>query len=144
MNNTPFWIMLAREGETTTAGRHISAETLIALAESYSPEIYSARVCKSRSPFIDGGIISEVIGDILAAKTEIHNDTTYLYGLIAPTKYWFSVLSEDELVSVTIYPTICCVHKTSFTEKPYIIEVATTTAQSFPDIEPLNKYMVKA
>ncbi|MBC3250945.1 GPO family capsid scaffolding protein [Serratia fonticola] len=143
-NNPPFWIMLAHEGETTD-GRYISAETLIALAESYSPDIYSARVYKSPSQSITvGGLLSELRGEMLAAKTEIHNDTTYLYGLIAPTKYWFSVLSEDELASVTIYPTICCVHKTSFTEKPYIIEVATTTAPLFPGIEPLNKHMVKS
>jgi len=135
--------MLAREGETTD-GRHISAETLIALAESYSPEIYSARVYKSRSPIIPGGIVSEVIGDILAAKTEIHNDTTYLYVMIAPTQNWFSVLSKDELASVKIYPSVCCADKTAFTDKPYIIEAATTTAPSFPDIETLNKYMVKA
>ncbi|MGP3147097.1 GPO family capsid scaffolding protein [Serratia bockelmannii] len=139
----PFWIMLAHEGETTD-GRYISAETLIALAKSYSPETYSARVYKSNSPIIGGGIISEVIGEVLAAKTEINNDTTYLYVMIAPTKNWFSVLSEDELASVKIYPTLCYTGATSLTEKPYIVEVATATASSFADIEPLNKYMVKA
>lgn len=138
----PFWIMLAREGETT-GGRYISAELLIALAESYSPETYNARVYKSHSPIIDGGIVSEVIGEVLAAKAEINNDTTYLYVMIAPTQNWFSVLSKDELALVKIYPTLCCTDKASFTEKPYIVEVATTTAPSFPDIEPLNKYMVK-
>lgn len=143
MNNAPFWIMLAREGETTDC-RYISAETLIELAESYSPETYNARVYKSRSPIVPGGIVSEVIGDILAAKTEIHNDTTYLYVMIAPTKNWFSVLSEDELALVIIYPTLCYTDKASFTKKPYIVEVATTTEPSFPDIEPLNKYMVKS
>ncbi|WP_337039875.1 GPO family capsid scaffolding protein [Serratia marcescens] len=141
--NPPFWIMLAREGETTD-GRYISAETLIALAESYSPKIYSARVYKFRSPILPGGIVSEVLGDILAAKAEIHNDTIYLYVMIAPTKNWFSVFSEDELASIKIYPSVCCADKTSFTENPYIIEAATTTAPSFPDIEPLNKYMVKS
>lgn len=142
-NNTPFWIMLAREGETTD-GRHINAETLIALAKSYSPEIYSARVYKSRSPSIASGIVGEAIGDILAAKTELQNDAVCLYVLIEPREYCFYTLITQELENMPIYPALEYLPNMAVIAAPYITGMAITTGPVIKNLEPLNKYMVKA
>ncbi|MGO3396571.1 MAG: GPO family capsid scaffolding protein [Serratia proteamaculans] len=142
-NNTPFWIMLAREGETTD-GRHINAETLIALAKSYSPDFYCARVYKSHSHNDTAHPFGELLGWILAAKTELIDDTICLYVSIEPTERWFSVLSEQELEQTQIYPALEYRQPRQYDTEPYIVGVELTTEPVIKNLEPLNKHMVKA
>ncbi|MCS4266632.1 GPO family capsid scaffolding protein [Serratia sp. BIGb0163] len=136
--NTPFWIMLAREGETTD-GRHISAETLIALAESYSPSFHCAPVRKGYFHRIPVHNIGEIIG----AKTEINDDAVCLYVLIQPNEKWFSALTELELEAVPVYPAMEYMPCMVVIGAPYIKGMALTTEPVIKKLEPLNKYMVK-
>ncbi|MDK1707041.1 GPO family capsid scaffolding protein [Serratia marcescens] len=135
----PFWIMLAREGETTD-GRHISAETLIALAESYSPGFYCAPIRKSHFHRLP----ADSLGEIIDATTELNDDAACLYVLIQPNEKWFSVLTEPEQETVPIYPAMEYMECMAVIDAPYIKGMALTTEPAIKNLEPLNKYMVKA
>ncbi|MGQ8702240.1 GPO family capsid scaffolding protein [Serratia marcescens] len=137
--NVPFWIMLAREGETTD-GRYISAETLIGMAKSYSPGFYCAPVRKShfhRRP-------EHNIGEIIGVKTEINDDVVCLYALIQPNVKWFSALIEIEMETVPVYPALEYMGCMAVIGAPYITGMTLTTEPAIKNLEPLNKYMVKA
>lgn len=138
MNTNPFWIMLAREGETTD-GKHISAETLIELAESYSPGLYCAPVRKSHFHLLP----MHSIGEIISAKTEICDDAVCLYVLIQPNDKWFSALVELELESLQVFPALEFMESMAIIGAPYITGMALTTEPAIKNLEPLNKYMVK-
>lgn len=151
MTNTPFWIMIASEGNTTD-GRYINADTLLTLAVTYSPDIFCAQVyvCYPRT------FGTPVLGSLLAAKTEIENDAVCLYVLVEPTDNWFTTLSETELSNIPVYPSLEYGHTTTIykdvtgaepetpTGMPYIVGVALTTEPAINNLEPLNKFMVRA
>ncbi|WP_164095114.1 GPO family capsid scaffolding protein [Serratia marcescens] len=134
-----FWIMLAREGETTD-GRYISAETLIGMAKSYSPGIFCAPIRKSHLHLLP----VHSIGEIIEAKTEINDDAVCLYVLIQPNDKWFSALAELELESAPVYPALEFMECMAIISAPYITGMALTTEPAIKNLEPLNKYMVKA
>lgn len=142
-NNTPFWIMIAREGETTD-GRYISAETLIGLAKSYSPDFYCAHVYKDHRRQLGEYTIGNALGKILAAKTELQSDSVCLYVQIGPIECWFSVLSMYELQNTPIYPALEYLPNMAVIAAPYITGMALTTEPAIKNLEPLNKHMVKA
>ncbi|TXE26902.1 GPO family capsid scaffolding protein [Serratia ureilytica] len=139
IKQSPFWIMLAREGETTD-GRYISAELLIGLAKSYSPGLYCALVRKSHFHLLP----MHSIGEIISAKTEICDDAVCLYVLIQPNDKWFSALVELELEAVPVFPALEFMESMAIIGAPYITGMALTTEPVVKDLEPLNKYMVKA
>ncbi|CAI2062025.1 Phage capsid scaffolding protein (GPO) serine peptidase [Serratia quinivorans] len=140
MNKTPFWIMLAREGETTD-GRYISAEKLTALAENYSPENYTALV---RAGY-DQKKYRVFLGEILSVKTEAENDQVCLYALIEPNESWFSFMPKEYLESVQIFPGL------EITEKSHalgtqlvngsVVGITLTEQPVIKNLEPLNKFM---
>lgn len=145
-----FWVMIAREGDTKD-GRHISAETLLTLAATYSQDIFCAQVYAGY-PRTFG---TPVLGSLLAAKTEIENDAVCLYVLLAPTENWFAALSDTALESMAVYPSLeygqtATLYKDMEhaepeipTGRPYIVGVALTTEPAINNLEPLNKFMVR-
>lgn len=81
---TQKWFRIGRSGPTVD-GRHIKAEWLTEAAKTYHPELYGARLnvehIKSYAPETP----FNGYGDVLALKTEVVGDHTYLLAQIEPT-----------------------------------------------------------
>lgn len=138
MNIKPFWITIARDGDTTD-GRNISAETLKEMADTYSLDYYAARVF----PSLLRGPHTTHIAYILAAKVELQGEDTLLRALFEPNERWFSTLAESELQSLPVYPALEYLPNMADSKRPYIIGVFLTDSPAITGLEPLNKHMVK-
>ncbi|MNH24220.1 Phage capsid scaffolding protein (GPO) serine peptidase [compost metagenome] len=137
-NNIPFWIMLAREGETTD-GRHISAETLIALAKNYSTEIMQIQVR------IGYGLkLHAIAGGVLAAKTEVENDKVCLYILMQPNAQYLDTITNAEQQRIPLYPCMAYYDHLVGIDSPYLYDVMLCRETVIKNLEPLNKHMVKS
>lgn len=139
MNNKPFWITIARDGETTD-GRHISAETLKQMADAYSLDYYAAYAYQDdyRGPR------TMPIGLMLAAKTELQGEDTCLYVLFEPSKYWSIALSEFEKRNIPVYPALEYLPCMANSATPYITGMFLTTEPAIRNLDPLKKHMVKS
>lgn len=142
MKHKPFWMLIAREGETTD-GRYVSAELLISLAKGYSTEIKTAIVhtgCRDLS-------LGVTLGEIVAAKTETENDEVCLYVKFEPNDHWFNYLPAS-VDSIAVFPSMECLVnseplKATAGVGDFIVGVSLTTQPAIRNLEPLNKYMVK-
>lgn len=137
--HSPFWILLAREGETTD-GRYISAKTLIALANSYSPSTMPSLIRRGYSDELQ----QVIVGKIVAAKTEVENDEVSLYVQVEINEQWFDVATKEVLTQIAIYPCLEYVDILVVMDAPYISGVTLDSNPSIKNLEPLNKYMVKS
>lgn len=141
MNKTPFWILLAREGETTD-GRYISAEKLIALAENYSCHRYQAtvRAGYTRKEYLVN------MGNVIEIKSEVENDNVCLYALIEPNELWFNYRSRDYLERIQIFPAIEFVEESNALGKKRVdgsvVGVTLTDKPAIKNLQPLNKFML--
>ncbi|TXE33223.1 hypothetical protein FOT62_13690 [Serratia marcescens] len=132
-----FWIMLAREGETTD-GRYISAEMLIALAKSYSTEIMQIQVR------IGYGLkLHAIVGSVLAAKTEVENDKVCLYVLMQPNARYLDTITNAEQQRIPLYPCLAYYDHVAGIDSPYLSDAMLCRDTVINNLEPLNKYMVK-
>ncbi|MDC6285475.1 GPO family capsid scaffolding protein [Ralstonia pseudosolanacearum] len=82
---------IATEGATSD-GRVIDRETLVQMAASYDPKVYTARVNLEHIRGYDPTGTFKAYGDVVALKTEAQDGKLGLYAQIDPT---------DELVSMT-------------------------------------------
>lgn len=139
MSYKPFWILLARNGDTID-GRHITAEALSDMASAYSPDDYTAHIYTTNYL----GPRFPVLGSILAAKIELQGDDSCLYAFFEPNEHWFNVLSADTLQNVPVYPALEYLPTMPNSAKPYITGMFLTTTPTIKNLEPLNKYMVKS
>lgn len=139
MNIKPFWILLARDGDTTD-GRHISAAALEEMADSYSLKYYTAYAYQDdyRSPR------TIPLGLILAAKIEMQGDDTCLHVLFEPSEHWNIALTEFELRKIPVYPALEYLPLMANSAGPYITGMFLTTSPAIKGLEPLNKHMVKS
>ncbi|HDR2588118.1 TPA: GPO family capsid scaffolding protein [Enterobacter ludwigii] len=138
MNIKPFWILIARDGETVD-GRYISAKALQEMADSYSLDYYTAYAYQDdyRGPR------TMPIGLMLAAKTELQGKDTCLYVLFEPSEHWSIALSEFELKDIPVYPALEYLPLMANSAEPYITGMFLTTSPAIRNLDPLNKHMVK-
>ncbi|PWI80523.1 hypothetical protein DEO48_08495 [Enterobacter sp. CGMCC 5087] len=144
MNNKPFWITIARDGDTTD-GRHIPAQDLRDIASNFDPAIYLPRVKAAYT----GKYEFLTIGAIYAVKaTTSCEGTTLLRALIQPNDEWFYPGLYD-LQTQSVYPSLEYVQD----QRPanerewattFISGLSLTTEPAIRDLEPINKHMVRS
>ena len=91
------WFCIGKSGATVD-GRHIEAETLKQMAESYNPAQYGARLnIEHFRPFFPGSDMGGY-GDVLELKTEVDGQETRLLARIDPTEKLQALLQKREKV----------------------------------------------
>lgn len=143
MNTKPFWITIAREGETID-GRQIPVELLMDLDSSYDPQLYQARVWAG-----NGRRLHQLpVGDVNTTKIKTRGGATWLLALIQPNESFhsfFSLLSNHEMSFLPLYPRLEYFPSglSEFGGKPYISGISAAAKQTFADLEPFNDHVVK-
>ncbi|WP_439412895.1 GPO family capsid scaffolding protein [Enterobacter ludwigii] len=143
MNIKPFWITIARDGDTTD-GRHIPAQDLLDIVSNFDPAIYLPKVtaaCSGKYEFL-------TIGVIYAVKATTSEDVTWLRALVQPNDEWFYQDLYD-LQAQLVYPSLEYVpdHRPTSERKwttTFISGLSLTTEPAIRDLEPINKHMVKS
>lgn len=91
------WFCIGTSGATID-GRHIEADTLKQMAESYSPAKYSARLnIEHYRPFFPGSGHGG-LGDVIELKTETTGQETRLLARIEPTQKMLELLKTREKI----------------------------------------------
>lgn len=143
MNNKPFCITVARDGETTD-GRNIPAQLILSLANTYDRKIYSAQLWTEGSTRAD----QLLLGEIEATKTEARDGVTWLLALIQPNSSFHSMflnLNNRYQNPLLLYPGLEYFPEgiSEFGGKPYISGISAVIKPAFIDLKPLNDHAVK-
>ncbi len=143
MNIKPFWITIARDGDTTD-GRHIPAQDLRDIASNFDPAIYLPRVKAAYA----GKYEFLTIGAIYAVKATTSGGITWLRALVQPNDEWFYPDLYD-LQTQLVYPSLEYVpeHRPANETKwatTFMSGLSLTTEPAIRGLEPINKHMVRS
>jgi hypothetical protein len=141
MNNKPFWITIANNGDTVD-GRYIPTQHLLEMVETFNTKNFQPTF---RASFQHEGKIFP-IADIKDIKTVNISGFVSLCIFIEPYDSWYALGKRmQQNMEPDVFPCIEYIsNHDRFEGKSLLASVELTHEPAIRDLEPLNKKMVRA
>jgi len=109
------WICILTSGHTVD-GRQVSAEVIQQIADTYSPDVYNARINVEHSPY------GMKLGSVIAVKAEKDGDKLKLYAQLKPNDYFLYLVKNGQ----KLHTSCEIVEDFAKTGKAYLTAIAVT------------------